>query len=79
MADDNVVAISLSRDEALVLFEWLARTGSAENPANFEDQAEQRVLWDIGAMLESVLSEPFREDYAELLVAARTRVRDPDR
>lgn len=77
MADADV-SIGLSRDEALVLFEWLARTGTAEHPADFEDQAERRVLWDIGAKLESVLVEPLREDYAELLFAARTRVRDPE-
>lgn len=70
------IDISLSRDQALVLFEWLARTGAADQPAAFEDQAEQRVLWDLESALESVLTEPLREDYRELVETARARLRD---
>lgn len=73
---NDEVSIGLSRDQALVLFEWLARTGSGEQPAAFEDQAEQRVLWDLEAALEKHLAEPFRSDYRDLLEAARSRVRD---
>lgn len=76
MADD--IAIQLSRDQALVLFEWLARTGAADQPAAFEDQAEQRVLWDLEASLESVLTEPLREDYRQLVATARARLRDAE-
>lgn len=32
--------------------------------------AEERVLWDICSQLESILVEPFNENYAELLVKA---------
>lgn len=71
------ISIALSRDQALVLFEWLARTGAGEQPAAFEDQAEQRVLWDLEAALETVLTEPLREDYRDLVAAARERLRDP--
>lgn len=74
MTDD--VSIALSRDQALVLFEWLARTGAGEQPAAFEDQAEQRVLWDLEAGLEKHLTEPFRSHYGKLLEAAHGRVRD---
>lgn len=42
--DDDEISIRLSRDQALVLFEWLARTSAADLPAAFEDQAEQRAL-----------------------------------
>jgi len=72
------IAISLSHDEALVLFEWLTRTGAGEQPAAFEDQAEQRVLWDLKSALESVLTEPLREDHRQLVAAARARIRDVD-
>ncbi|TCN31038.1 hypothetical protein EV644_13015 [Kribbella orskensis] len=51
-------SLRLSRDQALVLFEWLARTSSAGAPVGFEDQAEQRVLWDLESALERVLIEP---------------------
>ena len=76
VADD--ISIGLSRDQALVLFEWLARTGASDQPAEFEDQAEQRVLWDLEAVLESVLTEPLNADYRQRLDAARGRVRDPE-
>jgi hypothetical protein len=38
-----------------VLFDWLARTSEAGKPVPFVDQAEQRILWDLACMLESVL------------------------
>lgn len=76
MADE--ISIVLSGDQALVLFEWLARTGAADVPAAFEDQAEQRVLWDLESALEGLLTEPLGEDYRELVAAARARLRDSE-
>ena len=74
MKDENV-CFELSRDEAIVFFDWLARLNKGTNHA-FADQAEQRVLWDLEATLESKLAEPFARNYEELLAAARGRVRD---
>lgn len=71
---DGRVTLVLSSDEALVLFEWVSRFNAAEN--EFEDQAEQRVLWDLESMLDSALVAPLSPDYAALLGAARGRVRD---
>jgi hypothetical protein len=72
------VTLELTADEALVLFDWLARASDAGHPVPFVDHAEQRVLWDIECMLERVLVEPFSADYALLLEAARSRIRgDP--
>lgn len=68
--------VELSREEALVLLEWLSRLNKTGNSA-FVDQAEQRVLWDLEAMLEANLAEPFHPNYDELLAAARAAVRDP--
>lgn len=48
-----------------------------ELDAFFEDQAEQRVVWNIEATLEKSLVAPFRADYLEIVAAARARVRDP--
>jgi hypothetical protein len=70
------VTLELCADEALVLFDWLARTSDAREPVPFVDQAEQRVFWDMECMLESALVEPFSADYGFLLEAARSRVRD---
>lgn len=69
------VTLTLSRDEAVVFFEWLRRSSSEERH-RFEDRAEQRVLWNLEASLESTLVEPFRPEYGEILAAARSRVRD---
>jgi hypothetical protein len=77
MMAQEKVRLELSRDEALVLFEWLARFNKADG-RDFEDQAEQRVLWDMEAKLESVLVEPFDPKYSELLAQARARVRGPE-
>lgn len=70
------VTLALTPSEALVLFDWLARLNHAAD-ATFADQAEQRVLWDLEAMLESALPAPFSEEYDALLIAARDAVRDP--
>jgi hypothetical protein len=41
-----------------------------------QDQAEQRVFWDIEATLETLLVEPLAADYRAKLEAARDRIRD---
>ncbi|MFG2059354.1 hypothetical protein ACGFI9_35620 [Micromonospora sp. NPDC048930] len=60
MAEDEVV-LRLSRDEALVLFEWLYRTDKTTNDFVdlVEDQAEQRALWNLTCLLERELVEPY--------------------
>ena len=72
---DTPVRITLSLDEALVLFGWLSRVNDSEE-LRFEHQAEQRVLWDIECILESKLTEPLLPHYRKLLEAARERVAD---
>ena len=74
MADE--ISLALSRDQALVLFEWLARAGVSQQPVPFEDQAEQRVLWDLESLLEAALVEPLRIDYRTLVGRALERLRD---
>jgi hypothetical protein len=70
------VTLTLSSDEALVLYGWLNRFNQSQ-PA-FEDQAEQRVLWDIECILEKEVDALFGGNYRELLLEARERVRDRD-
>lgn len=77
MATDEI-SLGLSRDQALVLFDWLTRTSEAGEPAGFADQAEQRVLWDIEAALETLLTEPLEAEYRARLLTARDRVGDAD-
>jgi hypothetical protein len=69
------ITLSLTDDEALVLFDFLARF-TLENLLGIEDQSEQRVLWDLHCMLERQLGPIFDPQYHDLLNAARTSLRD---
>lgn len=71
------IRIELTEDEALVLFEWLFRFGKSGRP-DFEDQAEQRALWNLEAVLEKNLEAVLDPRYPELLSNARDRLRDPE-
>ncbi|MDQ0417278.1 hypothetical protein J2Z48_001450 [Croceifilum oryzae] len=62
-------------DFLIVLYDWVCRFNEDEL-TKFEDQAEQRMLWDIESMLESKLAEPLNSKYNELLRTAREKVRD---
>ena len=77
MSDEERVDLSLNRAEALVLFDWLARSDD-KSPAPFADQAERRVLSDVEATLESALVAPLSADYDSQLAAARAAVRDSE-
>lgn len=72
--DTPDVAITLTRAEALVLFDLLARYSQSERLEPV-DQAEQQVLWNLCALLERSLTEPLRPDYVELLAQARAGLR----
>ena len=69
------VTITLTNDEALVLFEFLVRFKET-NLLGTEDQAEQRALWNLHCLLEGEITAPFAPNYHELLVAARDALRD---
>jgi len=73
---NDKIQLEISCEEALVLFEWLTRFNKSGD-AIFEDQAEQRVLWNVEGILESTLTAPFESNYSELLAQARAKVRDP--
>lgn len=70
------IKISLSKEEALVLFEFLSRVNENDSKLMIEDNSEERVLWNICSDLEKVLVEPFQENYCEILKQAREKVRD---
>lgn len=69
------VSLELTQAEALVLFDWLVRSGKDER-IDVEDDAEQQVLWTVEAQLEKQLAEPLAPDYSERLAAARAHVRE---
>ncbi|MBK1656550.1 hypothetical protein [Allochromatium vinosum] len=65
--------MNLSKDDLLVLFEFLHRFCETEKIA-FSHYAEAVVLDKIDGQLERTLSEPFMEDYPKLLGQARDRI-----
>jgi hypothetical protein len=70
---ESMFRISLTHDQALVLFDWLSREdGKSGLPT--EHIAEQNVLWEIEAQLERTLLEPLRPDYVASVAAARERI-----
>jgi hypothetical protein len=68
------VVIQLSRDEALVLFEWLHRSEDEDRVSPPEHHAEQVALWNLSALLEHALVEPFQENYRQSVAEARDRL-----
>ena len=72
MTNDGI-ALKLTRREALVLFEWLAKADSWGASA-FEHPSEEKVLWKLQGQLESTLQEPFAANYQDILAEARRLV-----
>ena len=68
--DKPPVAIELTHDEALVLFDWLASSDFFE-PLPVPSDADRCALWRIEAALEKILVEPFAPNYRDLVAAAR--------
>jgi hypothetical protein len=71
---EPVVTIRLTADEALVLFEWLHRCEDEDQISPPAHQGEQVALWNLSALLERELVEPFEDNYQELLDQARVRL-----
>lgn len=72
------VTLTLTNAEALVLSDYLARAQKSD-PERYQPQyqAEQRVLWDLNAMLESQLVELINNPrYEETVAFARSLVAD---
>jgi hypothetical protein len=68
------VTITLTSDEALVLFELLHRWEDADRVSAPEHQGEQVALWSLSARLERELRGPFDAQYGDLVAAARDRL-----
>jgi 23S rRNA maturation mini-RNase III len=73
----NQIEIKFSKDEAVVLFEFLTRFAEESN-LQIEDNAEARVLWNLQSKLEEILVEPFQENYEEIVKEARNNLRDKE-
>lgn len=78
--DGDDVVIRLRYAEAVVLDRLLSRweEQGLDETLPFDDQAEQRVLWDLTATLEPMIGEVFSgKEYADLVQRSRDQVRDP--
>lgn len=69
----ETITISLTKTQALVLFEWLSNVDDAED-TKYDYDAEQRVVWKLQAQLEKTLVEPFQDKYSDILDSARIEV-----
>jgi hypothetical protein len=75
---DKFLNLTISKDEALVLFDFLARFNEVEHSDIFKDQSEQKTLWILEGQLEKQLAEPFRPDYKDIINEARNNIRDEE-
>lgn len=78
MTETGEVTITMTSDEALVLFELLHRWEDADLVSPPQHGGEQVVLWNLSALLERVLVEPFSPDYTRLVSEARSRLTATD-
>lgn len=74
MTETGDVTITLTSDEALVLFELLHRWEDADQVSAPQHKGEQVALWNLSALFERELREPFDPQYADLVAAARARL-----
>lgn len=72
--ENSGIRISLSNEEALVLLDWLTRFNESEN--TFQDQAEERVLFDLESILEQKMSDTFSDNYSAVLQKARDKINE---
>ncbi|WP_144445744.1 hypothetical protein [Inquilinus limosus] len=67
------ITITLSPAEALVLFEWLARTDAAQSLPT-EHPAETRALWRLEGKLQKQIGVLFSNEYGNALEEARSEL-----
>lgn len=70
----NHVAVQLGKDEALVLFDWLARFNELDHTG--VDDVERQTLFNLESCLEEILVEPLESDYKESVAKAKNILRD---
>ena len=71
MMSDDSITMTLSRQEALVLFDWLASLDDG-NASSICDDAQQQVVWAVEGRLEKVLTEVLAPDYTNIISNAKT-------
>ena len=69
------VQITLTEDEAWVLFE-ICRRFSSTDKLSIENQAEERALWNLHCVFEKTLHQASDIDYKEFISKCRDRLQD---
>ena len=64
--------IRFSNDELLVIFDWITQLD--QHKSNELDSATQLIFEEFECLLESILAEPFDNDYRLLVRAAKSRI-----
>jgi hypothetical protein len=72
-SDIEQVTVTISQDDALVLFEFFDRFGKTES-LSFAHAAEYLALMKISAQIDQYVVAPFKENYWSLLQLAHERV-----
>ena len=67
----------MTNNEALVLVEFLLRFRD-RGKLSIEDEAEEQILWDLCAMIETGVPELLDKNYKDLVVKAREIVKSGD-
>ena len=71
------ILMEFSKEESIVFFSWLNYFN--ENSENmFQDQSEQRILWDLESSLEKIILDVFSDDYNDKLKKNRELIRDKE-
>ena len=69
------IQIKLTEDEAWVLFEFVRRFSNTDK-LTIEDQAEERVLWNLCCIFEKTLSLSKATEHQAFIEECRNRLRD---
>jgi hypothetical protein len=78
ISENMGIEVKFSAEEAIVLLEWLHNFNEMERPDLFQDKAEERILFDLEAELEKTVSATFDNNYQEILLKARQKIRDEE-
>lgn len=68
------ISFTLSRDECLVLFDFIGKIESSHGEHLSLNQSETIVFENMESILEREISEQFRKDYGQLVADAQERV-----
>lgn len=71
----NDITITLTNDEAVVLFEFLSRFSETDK-LTIADASEKQALWNLCCVFEKKLPEPLCANYDEILERCRSKLRD---